>query len=293
MNSMTGFGVARREVEGWELRVEVQTLNGRFLSLRLRLPEGLRDLTPTVEEKLKRAFRRGSVHCHLSLGRAAGTASVAVDLERLEALCRSLQELRGRLGLAGEVTPEWLVAVPGVAQQLESAGPDRRVLEPVALEAVEEATAQAGELRQAEGRRIHERVAGNLEEMRRLVTAMNERAPQVVGACRQRLQRRVEELLAGTAVSAAGDALEREVAYLAERCDVTEELNRIDSHLQELAQSLESCGPVGRRLEFVTQELSREANTVGAKAADTEMAALVLAFRQEVERLREQAANVE
>lgn len=293
MKSMTGFGVARRQVSGWEVRAEVQTLNGRFLALRLRLSEAVRDLTPVVEERLKAAFARGTVHCRVSLSLPAQPGGHSVDMDRLEALCRSVQELRGRLGLAGEVSPEWLLAVPGVAAELAIAGPEREVLEKVVLEAVEEAVASALEVRGAEGQRLRQYLVEHLEEMRRLLSVLRERAPAAVQAYRERLRGRMEELLVGTGVSAAGETLEREVAYMAERSDVTEELNRIDGHLEEVARCLEAEGVVGRTLEFLAQELGREAGTLAAKALDVEMSGVAVGFRQEVDRLREQVANVE
>ncbi len=293
MKSMTGFGVARRQVSGWEVRAEVQTLNGRFLALRLRLSEAVRDLTPVVEERLKSAFGRGTVHCRVSLSLPALPGGHSVDMDRLEVLCRSVQELRGRLGLAGEVSPEWLLAVPGVAAELAMAEPEREVLEKVVLEAVEEAVASALEVRGAEGRRLRQYLVEHLEEMRRLLSVLRERAPAAVQAYRERLRGRMEELLVGTGMSAAGEMLEREVAYMAERSDVTEELNRIDGHLEEVARCLEAEGAVGRTLEFLAQELGREAGTLAAKALDAEMSGVAVGFRQEVDRLREQVANVE
>jgi len=293
MKSMTGFGVARQRVSGWEVRAEVQTLNGRFLSLRLHLNEAVRDLTPVVEERLKAAFARGTVHCRVSLSLPVQPGGHSVDMGRLEALCRAVQELRGRLGLAGEVSPEWLLAVPGVAAELGIAEPERQVLEAKVLEAVEEAVASALEARGAEGRRLRQYLVEHLEEMRRLVSVLRDRAPAAVQACRERLRGRVEELLVGTGVSAAGETLEREVAYMAERSDVTEELNRIDAHLERVGRCLEAEAAVGRTLEFLAQELGREAGTLAAKVVDAEMSGLAVGFRQEVDRLREQVANVE
>jgi len=293
MNSMTGFGVARREVAGWDVRAEVQTLNGRFFSLRLRLAEAVRDLTPTLEERLKSAFRRGSVHCRVSLNCSAQGPEQFLDTTRLEALCRSIQKLRARLGLSGEVSPEWLLAVPGVADQLSAAEPEREVLEKAALEAVEEAIVAVVQVRRAEGDRLGEFLVGHLEEMRRLASALRQSAPTALEAYRERLRGRMEQLLSGTGLSASAEAVEREAAYMAERCDVTEELNRIESHLQEVADCLAAEGAVGRKLEFLAQELGRETGTVAAKVVDVEMSTVALALRQEVDRLREQVANVE
>ncbi len=291
MNSMTGFGVARREVAGGMLRVEVQSLNGRYLSLRLHLPDTLRDLTPAVETKLKAAFHRGSVHCRVSLEPGEEARSQMVNLDALEDLCRSLQELRRRLGLAGEVSPEWLLAVPGLVEQLLV--PKVEEMESEVLAAVDEAIARVRELRASEGANIREHLSQHCQAIGRMTTELRQRAPAAVAGYRDRLRDRVGELLAGTGVPVEEEALEREVAYLAERSDVTEELNRIESHLKELDRSLKAEEPQGRKLEFVGQELGREVHTVGAKAADPEMAGLALALRQEVERIREQGANVE
>lgn len=293
MNSMTGFGLARREVPGWELRAEVRTVNGRFLSVRLQLAEPLREATPEVEAALKAAFQRGSVHCQVSLIPTAEAAGEPLNLARLEALCRSLQEVRRRLGLSEEVSPEWLLAVPGVAGQMALAEPESEGLSQAALEAVREAVERVSEARRAEGERLREFLRGHVEEMRRLSAALRERAPAAVEACRERLRLRVEELLSGSGLSAEGETLERELAYMAERSDVTEELNRIDSHLKEVALALEAEGPVGRRLEFLAQELGREANTLAAKVPEAEMGTLALGLRQEVDRVRQQVANVE
>jgi uncharacterized protein (TIGR00255 family) len=293
MNSMTGFAVARREVAGWELRAEVQTLNSRFLSLRLQLADALRDLTPEIEATVKAAFHRGTVHCRVSLVPATPAVASVVDVARLEGLCRSVLEVRRRLGLSAEVAPEWLLAVPGLAGELVA--PERAVpmAKGAAREVVEEAVARAAEVRRGEGLRLREYLVGLAGEMHRLVAALRQRAPGAVQSYRERLRRRVEELLAGTNVTPQGEALEREVAYVAERSDVTEELDRIESHLAALQNTLETDGAVGRTLEFLAQELGREAGTVAAKAADVEMSRLAFDFRQQVERVREQVANVE
>jgi uncharacterized protein (TIGR00255 family) len=271
----------------------VQTLNSRFLSLRLQLADALRDLTPEMEAALKAAFRRGTVHCRVSLAPTTQAAASVVDVARLEGLCRSVLEVRRRLGLSAEVSPEWLLAVPGLAGELVAPERVAPTLAGVAREVVEEAVARAVDLRRSEGLRLRECLIGLEEEMHRLAAALRERALGAVQSYRERLRRRVEELLAGTNVKPEGEALEREVAYLAERSDVTEELDRIESHLVELAHTLETDGAVGRTLEFLTQELGREAGTVAAKAADVEMSRLAFEFRQQVERVREQVANVE
>jgi len=293
MNSMTGFGVARREVAGWELRAEVKTVNGRYLSLHLQLAEPLRDLTPEVEATLKEAFQRGSVHCQVSLSPTEEAVGTLLNLDRLEALCRAVQEVRRRLGLSEEVSPEWLLAAGAVAEEVTRRQPEPDRLQEAALEAVTEAAARARQARHTEGERLKGFLRGHLEEMRRLSQALRERAPAAVAAWRDRLRGRVEELLSGTGVSAEGEALERELAYLAERSDITEELDRVDSHLQEVGRCLEADGPVGRRLEFLAQELGREANTLAAKVPEAEMGALALRFRQAVDRMRQQVANVE
>jgi len=293
MNSMTGFAVARREVAGWEVRAEVQTLNGRYLSLRLQLADALRDLTPEMEAALKGAFQRGTVHCRVSLAPATQAAAATVNVARLEGLCRSVLEVRRRLGLSEEVSPEWLLAAPGLAGELVAPGQAVAAAVGAARGVVEEAVARAAELRRSEGLRLRAYLSSIAKEMHRLAAALRERAPGAVQDYRERLRRRVEELLAGTNVKPEGEALEREVAYLAERSDVTEELDRIESHLAALASTLESDGAVGRTLEFLAQELGREAGTVAAKAADVEMGRLALEFRQQVERVREQVANVE
>jgi uncharacterized protein (TIGR00255 family) len=293
MKSMTGFGVAGCEIDGWEVRAEVQTLNGRFLSTRVHVPDELRSLTPKIEARLKQGFERGTVHCRVSMRSTAGAEGPGVDVDRLEALCRTVREVRQRLGLKGEVMPEWLLAVPGVVGQVSSPGPDADALEKAVLTVTDEAVDQAVQLRCAEGARLAEHLQESVTTMRSLAQRFRERQPEAVEARREALRARITELLVGTDATPQEDQLERELAYLSERADVAEELNRLDSHLQEIDRTLDGDGPVGRKLDFLAQELGRESNTIGAKSADVEQVKLVLELRQEVERMREQVANVE
>lgn len=293
MRSMTGFGAASLDTGGVSLSAEVRTVNHKHLQIKLRLPGEFLELEGEVEALVKRRLDRGSVSLGVHL--AEGLRSGGPELQPAVAarLKRDLLKLAKDLGLEPQLSLDTLARLPGVVAV--SNQPTARAHErerKAVLKVVEQALSALESMREAEGRALARDLAVHRKELARQARAIQKRMPQVVNDHQAALTRRVEELLAGRATLSPGD-LAREVALLADKVDVSEELARLESHLSQFDAILERAGPVGRTLDFLVQELLREANTIGSKCTDAAVAHAVVEMKTAIERLREQVQNVE
>jgi uncharacterized protein (TIGR00255 family) len=284
IRSMTGFGAARVESKDASVHAEVRSVNGRFLKVSMRLPARLASREHEMEALVRHSLRRGSVTLKVTMRHNDPQMVVAVN----EEVVRAYQEVFRRLGI-----PEApLATLPGVL----GGEPEEVNDEAFALvrQAVTRALEALGAMRGREGAALAEILGGLCDAMERLAAEVRERAPRVVGEYRARLQTRLQQLVEGFGSLPTDAAMvAREVALLAERCDVTEELDRIAGHLAQVRELLAHGDEAGRTLEFLGQELLREANTIGSKSADAQMTHLVVQLKAELERFREQLANVE
>jgi uncharacterized protein (TIGR00255 family) len=294
IRSMTGFGDAERETAAGTLRVELRTVNHRHLNANFRLPNALVRWEGEMREWLRGHFQRGHVNCS-GLEPPAGTPrGLRLDPERVQTYLALLNELRERFGVVGEPDLGLVARFPDVFVREEPSEESTAEVGAEDLRAVvDEAAARCVVMREDEGRRLQDDLEGRLRAIEAALEVVEQRAPERLVSERERLRRAVQELTAGVAVDP--DRLAQEVAYLAERWDVNEELVRFRSH-NELFRALlaaDAAEPVGKRLSFLVQEMNREANTIGSKANDAAIAHRVVAIKEEVERLREQVENVE
>jgi uncharacterized protein (TIGR00255 family) len=289
-HSMTGFGAAEGAVAGGWIRVEIRTVNHRHFNLATKLPGELAALEGELRERLRREFDRGHVAVQ---GRwteyPARSTGFTVDLERARLVTERLRELQGTLGLGGEVTLELVARQPEVLSLSanEQADVPWSELEPI----VAKAAAECRVMRAREG----EVLAAELRHRLDLLEASGERiaarAPERLVRERERLRAAVTELLDGRPTDDA--RLAQELAFQADRLDITEELVRFRAHLAASREALVGNRPAGKQLGFLAQELGREVNTMGAKANDAEIAHEVIAMKGELEKLREQLENLE
>lgn len=287
MHSMTGFG---RATSG-PIVAEVRSLNHRFAEVSVRLPRELAAVEDRVRRLTASAFARGRIEVHLALD--APTASVTalrVDKPLARAYYEALKELAIVLGLSGEPDLSLLAALPGVVSLREAAA-DAEALWPDVEGALGSALAAAAAMRRAEGSALANDLLAGCDELATIVSELAARAPGLGAALRARLARRLDELLLPGAVDPG--RLEAEVALLAERAAIDEEIVRLDSHLAQFRSATGELAPVGRKLDFIVQEIHREVNTIGSKASDGEIARAVIAAKGVVEKLREQVQNVE
>ena len=296
LRSMTGFGSATVERGGLGLTAELRSVNHRHLVVRVKGPAELAGLDVELEQRIKRSLARGSVTVVLRMDRTGAAGTVAIHEDLLRAYAERLDRLAAELGRE-PLGLDRLLSLPGVlGGEEDDAGARNEAAHALALEAADAALADLVAMREREGRALAEDLAGHATRLAELVGLVEERMPKVVCEHHLGLHKRLEELLDGTRRVEEQD-LARELALLADRLDVSEEVSRLRSHLDQLDELL-SAGATGRdgtgrRLDFLIQETLREVNTVGSKCNDATVAHWVVDMKNVVERLREQAANVE
>lgn len=289
--SMTGFGQAEAQVAGARISVEVKSVNHRYLDATVKAPREYAALEPRLLEMVRGRMKRGKVDVFVSRKPdASDPSAVRPEIDLARGIHRALQTIAGELGVSAAVGLETLaswheivsVGSPVVDPEKERAGVE---------DALGRALDRIRAMRIDEGKRLADDVIARIAELRALTAAAKERAPKVVEDQRGKLKERLARLLADTSLEPG--RLEQEVAILADRADVHEELVRLESHLQQLDATLAGGGEVGRRLDFLLQEVGRETNTLGSKANDVELGRIVVELKAVAERIREQAANLE
>ncbi len=287
---MTGYGRGTAAGDGVDIAVDVIGLNRKQLDLALSLPRELVAFEPEVRERTAARVARGRVTLNATLSMAAKAGAPRIDENAALAWHKEIVRLQKRLGLGEAVSIDTILRAPGVITSAEPAV-DQAMLRRLLREAVESALDAFDAMRTQEGRHLAMELRKRAAALGSAVTEAKRVQPAAVGRHREALLQRIRH--AGVSVGASDDRLLKEVALFAERSDISEELARIASHVQQLKTLLKSAEPTGRSLEFLAQELAREFNTVGAKSQDVGLSQTVLAARAEVEKIREQAQNVE
>lgn len=293
IRSMTGFGAADGSVGGTRVGVEIRTVNHRFFNPSLKLPGAFQRWEGEVREALRQRVVRGHVTLFARILRdeLVGAGPVVND-ERVRFWSERLRALKDVHGLAGEVDLATVLRMPDVVGlPAEDEAAEGTAAELIAI--VDQAVAALGVMRAEEGKRLVAVILDRLDVIAAALDRIAERAPQRLVEQRDRLRARVQELAAGVAVDEG--RLAQEIAILADRLDVHEELDRFRAHIVAFRETLASPAPdgVGKRLGFLLQEMLREANTTGSKGNDTVMAREVIAVKEELERIREQVENLE
>ena len=302
IRSMTGYGTAQTELpDGRVLRAEIRTVNHRHLTVSANLPRGWEGMRPGVMEKVREVLRRGSVSLSVTCESPGRTdpGTPVLDLQRARRYVELLRGAGGELGVEDRLDLAALAALPGVLRSEVAAGGGDEGEEPHEeglMACLEAALRGVAGMREAEGGRLEEELRGGVGRIEAATEAIEALAPQRLVRERDRLRERVQAL-AGD-IGTDEERLAREIAYLAEKWDIAEEVARLRSHVALFVETLDAAGSAGtetagKRLGFVVQEMHREANTVGAKANDAAISAAAVAIKEELERLREQLENVE
>jgi len=289
--SMTGFGRGQAEVEGVMVTVELRSVNNRYLDVSVRLPRLAATYEPEVLHILRQRFQRGRITLQADLKVPNELPGLPrLNLERAQQYLKQLEMLRAQTGLKDPVRLDHLLAFPDLFEKLEEPEADERIHQAL-LQALHQAIEALEAARRHEGKLLQADLETRLETIAQRLAAIEARAPERLTEARTRLQARVQELLRETPVDPA--RLELEIVLLADRLDITEECVRLRAHLQHFREALASTEPSGRRLNFLVQELHREANTISAKANDATIALLAVDIKEELEKLREQIQNIE
>ena len=290
LRSMTGFGAATTFEADVHVRVEVRSVNHRYLQLKVKLPPDLSSFESDIEAAVRKSLERGAVTLAVSV-EAGATPAVRIDRELAQHYLAEVQALARALGLAEAPRLETILALPGVVGAEADSGLREREARLVRA-AVQQALAELVAMREREGAALESDLRANAAAVAKEVARIGKRMPKVVREHHKKLRQRVQELLGGQTKLGPAE-LPRELALLADRMDVGEELARLASHLDQWSALLDKGGAAGRQLDFLVQELLREANTIGSKCNDADVAHSVVEVKTRIERLREQVQNVE
>lgn len=291
MRSMTGYGRGEALANGWRIEVELSGVNRKQADISVNLPGALLELESEIRGQLTKAVSRGRVVAKVSLGHAEGTDNRLIFDEGLaRQYLAAAQRLSGEAGLEARITAADLFRAPGVFR-IDEAGVDPDEVREPLMKALETALQQLLKMQSEEGAHLRADLLARLGQVVDDIQEIRQLAPRVPPTYRQNLQRRLAE--AGLEIDLDDERLLREIAIFAERCDITEELTRLDSHFALFQAHLESDKPMGRSLDFLCQELHREINTIGSKANDATIAHHVVSAKTELEKIREQVQNVQ
>jgi len=289
MNSMTGYGRAMATLGNLTLTVQVNSVNRRGLDLTQKLPDEWQGFEPAVTDAVRKVALRGKVHVEAEV---TGKSSASADWEQaaVTAVLEQLAQLAKARGIKFEPTTELLWQVAS-AQRTGAKLPADEATEKILLHTLHEALRGFSAMRAREGEALLVDFLGRLEKLHAAIETIAKRAPQVPGAYREQLHLRLRQM--GLELDLTDERVLKEVALFADRCDVTEEITRLRSHFTQFRDLLRSKGEIGRKAEFILQEIGREIHTIGSKANDLAVSQQVIEFKNELERVREQIANVE
>lgn len=291
---MTGHGEAHRHEQRVAIAVEVRSVNNRFFKLSFRASEGFSSLEPLIEPVVREQVRRGTLQVNVRIDREPTADDYRFNEAVLIGYSQHLDQLMEAEKIAThEVRVESLMLLPGVVTEKGAGWDVVESLWPLVEPVLQEALANLAKMRVEEGGAMQSDLASNLKVVAQELRHVEARAPLVVESYRTRLTERLNKLLAEVGVSVTSADVVREVGMFAERCDISEEIVRLRSHLDQFDSVMRTEETPGRKLEFITQEMVRETNTIGSKANDAEIARHVIEIKTVIERIREMIQNVE
>jgi uncharacterized protein (TIGR00255 family) len=290
MHSMTGYGRGQVLSERTKVIVEIQSVNKRQTEILMSLPSAFASLENDLRAKVDRSLHRGRIIVTISATGPAAHILPLVDQDLANLYLGRFQQLQRELELPGEITIETILRSPGVISSSEQG-----LLDPATRSAVDTALdlalQQLLQMRAKEGANLYRELTGRVKSIRQAIAKIRRLQPRVAKRYRQLLFERIKKI--GVEISLDDDRLTKEVVFFAERSDFSEELTRLESHLDQFIQTADNQQAIGRTLEFITQEVGRELNTLGAKANDAEISQIVVHCKAELEKIREQVQNVE
>ncbi|ETI66903.1 YicC/YloC family endoribonuclease [Neobacillus vireti] len=288
--SMTGFGRGKAESDSFSVNVEVKTVNHRFCEMNIRLPRQLLKIEDKIKKRLNQHIRRGRVEVYVSVeGEGVVTRTVHVDWKLVEEYYQFIKQAHEKFGIEGTITLQDLLNRTDLLH-IEESEAGNEELENLVLTATEEAVTLLKEMRRAEGEELKKDLLAMLSQLEGNVFELQKFAPFVVQSFKDRLTKRMQEFTNGQIDETR---ILTEVAVFADKADINEEITRLKSHIQQFMQTINEPEPIGRKLDFLVQEMNREANTIGSKANDSNIAKRVVEIKSLLEKLKEQVQNIE
>jgi uncharacterized protein (TIGR00255 family) len=289
--SMTGFGRGRAEGNNREVNIELKTVNHRYLDISLRMPKSLSMLEEDVRKKIQKKLSRGRIEVYVSYqNNAQDQLAVTVNESVAEAYYSAFLALAEKFELNSKPDLSILADIDDIFIVTKSED-DEEILKDLLFTALDQALVLVSEMREKEGSFLAEDIIARSQLIQNMLDAVEQRSPKVVEEYQQKLELRVKELLKNTEFDET--RFQSEVAYFADRSNITEEVVRMKSHLTQLRQNIKAGGCIGRKLDFIVQEMNREANTIGSKSSDITITSYVVDMKSEIEKIREQVQNIE
>ncbi len=285
--SMTAFARKSDEQEWGTLVWEIRSVNHRYLDVTVRLPEDLRSIEMQVREQVAERIKRGKLECTLRFTPSmAHVSEIVINEKFAKAVVAACKKVDAQSHQPNEINPMEVLRWPGVVEERK---PDMQPVIAAALKLLEQTVAELVDSREREGQRLQEIILQRNQGVQNIVRDLQTRVPELISAYREKLMNRIEELKATPDM----DRFEQELAYIAQKMDVDEELDRLQCHVNEVTQIFDRDEPVGRRLDFLMQEFNREANTLGSKSIDISTTQASVELKVLIEQMREQVQNIE
>jgi len=290
VTSMTGFGRGKTETGSFSVNVEIKTVNHRFSEINIRMPRQLLKIEDKMKKTLSQHIRRGRVEVYVSVeGEGIVARKIQADWKLIEEYFQFINEAKSKYGIEGTVTLQDLLNRTDLLH-IEESETGNEEIEKLVLSALKEAVILLKQMRVAEGEELKKDLLAISAQLDTNITELQKFAPLVVQAFKERLTKRMQEFVNGQLDETR---ILTEVAVFADKADINEEITRLRSHIQQFLQTLNECEPIGRKLDFLVQEMNREANTIGSKANDSNIAKKVVEIKSLLEKLKEQVQNIE
>ncbi len=290
IKSMTGFGQGSAEGDSFKVRIDVRSVNNRFLDIHLRMPQELASLEITIKKQIQGALRRGRVDVTVSVDQMKH-ATFEINRPLVSGYLDALNHLKSDFGLEGNLSLELVAKLPGALQISQTAGSLDEALVAGIVEAISHSLIALSEMRIVEGQGLAAEINSRLDTIEKQLPDIEREAERLPGIYREKLNRRLQELVSGGQVDEV--RLAQEAVMLADRSDISEEVARLKSHISQMRDVVKLEDEVGKRLDFLLQEMNREANTILSKSSDLAISDAAIVIKTEVEKLREQVQNVE
>lgn len=288
--SMTGFGTKSTESGSYSVHVEIKTVNHRFCEMNIRMPRQLLKIEEKIKKKLNQYIRRGRVEVFITIeGEGTISRRVHVDWNLIEQYYQFIRKAKEKYQISEDISLQDLLNCEEFVH-IEENEVENEELEQLVLSTIEEAAISLKQMRIAEGEVLKKDITANLKQIEITVQELKEYAPSVIQTYQERLTKRMQEFLNGQVDETR---ILTEVAIFADKADINEEITRLTSHIQQFIKTLEDVEPIGRKLDFLVQEMNREANTIGSKANDSLIAKKVVDIKSLLEKLKEQIQNIE
>ncbi|WP_077617766.1 YicC/YloC family endoribonuclease [Bacillus sinesaloumensis] len=288
--SMTGFGRAKKETDEFSVYVELKSVNHRFCEINTRIPRHLLFLEDKIKKTIVEHVKRGRVEVFLTIeGEGFVTKTLSVDWELLNTLVVTTKQIQEKYQLTDQITTQMLLSNDNILS-IEEQKKENEELELIILEVTENAVQQLKQMREVEGNKLIEDILSFLGQIEENVHTVEEYAPRVIAHYRERIEKRVKEYVGNEFDE---NRILTEVALFAEKADISEELTRLRSHISQFRDTVDTNEPIGRKLDFIIQEMNRETNTIGSKANDPQIAKHVVEMKSLLEKIKEQVQNIE